>query len=218
MDDGLSLAVIQEHSSVFKVVAAGGHIWTGTEHSSIHRWADFDTSDKTQFSDAFKRERATSAASKRPRESSISSAAEPSPKPQTAPSQSILRISNTASFPMRPAVGVDSNVNGESITRKMSEIVIEQPDFEPKPIHSVPIETIEGQFGLLKHKLLNDRRRVLTLDTAGEVMMWDLIKVSRCYIHARERFLTMFHSVYRSRALGSSLSRMWKELSILVRL
>ncbi|CAG9956173.1 unnamed protein product [Clonostachys rosea f. rosea IK726] len=176
MDDGLSLAVIQEHSSVFKVVAAGGHIWTGTEHSSIHRWADVDTSDKTQFSDAFKRDRATSAASKRPRESSISSAAEPSPKTETAPSQSILRISNTASFPMRPAVGVDSNANGENITRKMSEIVIEQPDFEPKPIHSVPTETIEGQFGLLKHKLLNDRRRVLTLDTAGEVMMWDLIK------------------------------------------
>jgi hypothetical protein len=26
--------------------------------------------------------------------------------------------------------------------------------------------------------MLNDRRRVLTLDTAGEVTMWDLLKVS----------------------------------------
>jgi WD repeat-containing protein 48 len=60
----------------------------------------------------------------------------------------------------------------------MSELVIEQPDLEVKPIHQLPAETIEGQFGLLKHKLLNDRRRVLTLDTAGEVLMWDLLKVT----------------------------------------
>ncbi|KAG7110667.1 UBP9-binding protein like [Verticillium longisporum] len=31
-------------------------------------------------------------------------------------------------------------------------------------------------FGLVKHKLLNDRRRVLTLDTAGDVLLWDLIR------------------------------------------
>ena len=41
---------------------------------------------------------------------------------------------------------------------------------------SLPEESIEGQNGLIKHIMLNDRRRVLTLDTAGEVVMWDLVR------------------------------------------
>jgi WD repeat-containing protein 48 len=44
------------------------------------------------------------------------------------------------------------------------------------PLNVFPDETIEGQRGLLKHFLLNDRRRVLTVDTTGEVVMWDLLK------------------------------------------
>ncbi|KAF4121637.1 WD repeat-containing protein 48 [Geosmithia morbida] len=94
MDDGLSLAIAKEHSSVWNVAAAGGSIWTATGQSSINRWDDTD------------------------------------------------------------------------------------PE-EVKPIYQLPAETVEGLFGLLKHKLLNDRRRVLTLDTAGEVVMWDLIKCRR---------------------------------------
>ncbi|RKF74296.1 UBP9-binding protein bun107 [Golovinomyces cichoracearum] len=43
------------------------------------------------------------------------------------------------------------------------------------PTQAFPQETIEGQYGLLKHKILNDRRRVLTLDTAGDVLLWDLL-------------------------------------------
>ena len=49
---------------------------------------------------------------------------------------------------------------------------------EVEPIFELPEETIEGQFGLLKYKLMSDRRRVLTVDTAGEVVLWDLIQVS----------------------------------------
>lgn len=44
------------------------------------------------------------------------------------------------------------------------------------PLRSRPEESLEGQRGLVKHALLNDRRRVLTVDTAGEVMMWDLLR------------------------------------------
>ena len=40
-----------------------------------------------------------------------------------------------------------------------------------------PEETIQGQNGLIKHVMLNDRKRVLTQDTAGEVVLWDLLKV-----------------------------------------
>jgi WD repeat-containing protein 48 len=44
------------------------------------------------------------------------------------------------------------------------------------PIRGQPAETIEGQNGLIKHHMLNDRKRILTLDTAGEVVLWDLLK------------------------------------------
>jgi WD repeat-containing protein 48 len=174
MDYGLSLAVVQEHSSVFKVLAAGGHIWTGTEQSSINCWSDVDTGANMRLPEAFRRQRTASVASARTRYSTQTSG-ETSTK--EIPATSILRISNTSAFPTRSAIEADPTAGTEITQSKLSEIVIEQPDLEVKPIHHSPIETIEGQFGLLKHKLLNDRRRVLTLDTAGDVLLWDLIKV-----------------------------------------
>lgn len=44
------------------------------------------------------------------------------------------------------------------------------------PVRSAPDFCIEGQNGLMKHHLLNDRRRVLTMDGAGECMLWDLLQ------------------------------------------
>jgi WD repeat-containing protein 48 len=49
------------------------------------------------------------------------------------------------------------------------------------PVYSLPQETIEGQLGVIKHLMLNDRKRTLTQDTAGEVLLWDLLKVSLSY-------------------------------------
>jgi WD repeat-containing protein 48 len=176
MDDGLSLAVIQEHSGVVKTIAAGGHIWTATNQSSINRFEDIDLATNIQLPEAYRHHRAASAASGRSRHPSLPSN-DVSEKKREIPSQSILRISNTAVFPARTTFDAESNTLNETMTRKGSEVIIDQPDPEVVPIHQLPTETIEGQFGLLKHKLLNDRRRVLTLDTAGEVLMWDLIKV-----------------------------------------
>ncbi len=42
-DEGLSVAVCQEHEGVTKVIAANGNIWTATSSSSINRWKDVDT-------------------------------------------------------------------------------------------------------------------------------------------------------------------------------
>lgn len=175
VDDGLSLAVAQEHFGVSKVVAAGGHIWTATNRSSINRWADVNTSGDIKLPEAFRHQRAASAASNRPRQPSLPNV--DAPKNKEIFAESILRISNTAVFPARSALDPDTNTLNETLARRGSEVVVEQPDPEVKPIHQLPEETIEGQFGLLKHKMLNDRRRVLTLDTAGDVLMWDLITV-----------------------------------------
>ncbi|KAI8715705.1 hypothetical protein NCS52_01078800 [Fusarium sp. LHS14.1] len=174
MDDGLSLAVAQDHIGVGKVVAAGGHIWTATNRSSINRWEDIDTNVNIQLPESFRHHRATSNASSRPREASPPTVNGTSKK--EIPADSILRVSAAATMPSRSAPDPDSNTITENTARKGSEVVLDQPEPEVKPIRDQPEETIEGQFGLLKHRLLNDRRRVLTLDTAGDVLLWDLIK------------------------------------------
>ena len=179
LDDGLSVAVAQENEGVSKIVAFENHIWTATSRSSINRWANVDTSAEV-LPEAFRQHRA-SIAGGRSREGSLSS---PTPAPATLavngsskeiPLKSILRISNTAFF---PAAALHDDDDGAPLSRKGSEILIEPVATHVEPIHLLPEETIEGQFGLVKHRLLNDRRRVLTLDTAGDVLLWDLIKVS----------------------------------------
>jgi len=135
-----------------------------------------DTGADIQLPEAYRHHRASSAAS-RPTHISPPRTSGQSKKEISA--QSILRISNTASFPA-PAIrdsDATTTYSAFSSARKGSEIV--DPDIGIiVPTHALPEETIEGQHGLVKHKLLNDRRRVLTLDTAGDVLLWDLLRVS----------------------------------------
>ncbi|KAK7740374.1 hypothetical protein SLS63_001577 [Diaporthe eres] len=162
MDEGLSLAVAQEHDTVFRVVAAGDYMWTATQRSSINRWHNIDTGANIPLPEPFKQQRA-SIASNLPHSTSSPIA---NGKPKEIPARSILRISNTARFPA-PELG--PNADAETQTIESAVHVLE-------PIQHVPEETIEGQFGLVKHRLLADKRRVLTLDTAGDVLLWDLIQ------------------------------------------
>ncbi|KAJ0322707.1 hypothetical protein Brms1b_002088 [Colletotrichum noveboracense] len=164
IDEGLSVAVAHESHSISKVVAAGDYIWTATNTSSINRWSNIDTGPDLQLPEAFRRQRAASTAS-RPRQASSPPPADASKK-EISP-RSILRISNTAAFP------IPTNPPPETVPVAGANA---PQGTEPIPINQNPEETIEGQFGLVKHKLLNDRRRVLTLDTAGDVLLWDLIK------------------------------------------
>lgn len=181
MDRGLSLAVAQEHIGVSKLVAAGGHIWTATNRSSINRWADINT-DQGQLNlpQSFRHQRSTSTVSNRSRQ--ISPPAAPGSTQKEISPQSILRISSMAMYLSRSNTEGESNT-GDAPSRRGSIIPPpEQPEEEVKPIRNLPAETIEGQFGLLKHKLLNDRRRVLTLDTAGDVLLWDLVQVPLSHV------------------------------------
>ncbi|KAG6036013.1 hypothetical protein E4U41_005847 [Claviceps citrina] len=176
LDNGLSLAVAQEHTGVSKVIAAGGHIWTATNRSSVNRWGDVDTTSGINLPERFRHQRAVSTAASRHRHASGTAADEQMTKQKEVPSESILRISNTAFFPCRIPFDAESRTLNETLTRRGSEVVIESPDPEVIPIYQTPEYTIEGQFGLLKHRMLNDRRRVLTLDTAGDVLLWDILE------------------------------------------
>lgn len=182
MDEGLSLAVAQEHEGVNKVVVAGDYIWTATSSSSINRWQDVNTENELQAPESPRGQRGSSIVS-RSKISSASSNSAPTTKETASPKipmSCILRISNNAAFPSpRLRDPEASTVYSGASVRKVSEAVVDQGTWITIPFHDLPDETIEGQNGLIKHVMLNDRRRVLTLDTAGEVTMWDLIKVSK---------------------------------------
>ncbi|KAK4186050.1 WD repeat-containing protein 48 [Podospora australis] len=178
LDNGLSLAVAQENDGVHRVVAWGDSIWTATTRASINRWKDVDTGNNDQLPEAFRQQRASmmSVRSKDGYSSSIPTTSNTTTSPghkRSISARSILRISNTASFPF----SLNRDVDEMSISsgQKISEPLPELGDSNVKPVQHEPEETIAGQFGLVKHRLLSDRRRVLTLDTAGEVLLWDLI-------------------------------------------
>lgn len=46
---------------------------------------------------------------------------------------------------------------------------------EGTPLRSAPDDVIRGRSGLVRAELLNDRRTVISLDTQGEVAVWDIV-------------------------------------------
>jgi WD repeat-containing protein 48 len=180
IEEGVSVAVCQEHDGIAKVVTAGDSIWTATSSSSVNRWKDADTELEVETPPSSPRtERSGSALSR-----SMDAQSPPdSPEPVTngvhstprIPHNSILKLANTALHPGRKNVGRHANQSVTNI-RKASEVITADDLSFIVPIRGQPSETIEGQNGLIKHHMLNDRKRILTLDTAGEVVLWDLLK------------------------------------------
>lgn len=172
MDEGISVAVCQEHEGVNKIAVAGDYIWTATSSSSINRWNDVETAVEVDLPESYKWHRSTVTRSRYP------SPPTTGPKVNGAadkiPFQALLRMANTAPFPQLK----DPEAATIASARKPSEVLTVPDHGVVAPIRNLPDHSIEGQNGLIKHHLLNDRRRVLTLDTAGEVMLWDLLQVS----------------------------------------
>lgn len=153
LEQGTSVAALQEHEGVVKVVAAGDYIWTATPKSSINRWRNVDTTLDIEAPPDPAR--------------TIDSATAPAKTPdkglQKIPFNAALHLSAT-SLIGGPSTGSTSQLNLVPLGLTI-------------PVHSLPEESIEGQHGLIKCLMLNDRRRTLTQDSAGEVVLWDLIKV-----------------------------------------
>lgn len=166
IEQGISIAALQEHEGVVNVAAAGDYIWTATPKSSINRWNDIDTTAEIDSP----RERETA-----PEKDEKESAARERVK--KIPYESVLQLSNTSMFPK-------SRVPEGVVPRSLANGQPPSPgsDMEDElgltlPVYSLPDDTIEGQHGLIKHFFLNDRKRTLTQDSAGEVVLWDLLKV-----------------------------------------
>ncbi|KAL4968796.1 uncharacterized protein BDV14DRAFT_187564 [Aspergillus stella-maris] len=166
IEQGICVAALQEHEGVVKVVAAGDHIWTATPKSSINRWSDIDTTAEIDAPKAPADIPSPSDDDKSP----------PKEKPTKIPFESLLLLSNTSTLPtsrIQDGVAEDSLTNGQPTSPR--------PDIEDElgitiPAYPLPEESIEGQHGLIKYCILNDRKRTLTQDSAGEVVLWDLLK------------------------------------------
>lgn len=59
-------------------------------------------------------------------------------------------------------------------------------DQKEKPTN-LPVETLKGHTGLVKHQLLTDKRRALTLDSGGQIVMWDLMTGKPIQTFPREK-------------------------------
>jgi WD repeat-containing protein 48 len=182
MDEGIAVAVCQEHGGVNKVVNAGDYVWTGTASSSINRWLDVDTEADVQIPETYSFHRVSVATTTRSRMPSVSQVPPPAAtnsqsnqSSKQIPYKSVLRLSNAAPFYIRNREDTSTMYSAASV-RKATEPIVDSDPGAVIPYRSLPDHTIEGQHGLIKHVTLSDKRRVLTLDTASEVLMWDLIQ------------------------------------------
>lgn len=158
LEQGKCVAALQEHEGVMKVVATDDFIWTATPKSSINRWRNVDTTLDFELPPE-------------PGRSIDSTAA-----PEKSADQTPKKIPSNAALQLSTA----STILGNS---SPSGVQSTEPDMDDGlgltiPVHSLPEESIEGQHGLIKCLMLNDRKRTLTQDSAGEVVLWDLLKVS----------------------------------------
>jgi WD repeat-containing protein 48 len=186
-DEGVSVAVCQEHDGVADLVVADSDIWSATSSSSINKWQDVDTEKDIETPPQSPRhERSASSLSRdatppsNPKPTTNGHANGDHPDEHKLPFTSILRLSITAPFPVRRHQDRNPSIAHKAASiRKASEAILDHDLGIVIPVRGLPTETIEGQNGLIKHVMLNDRKRVLTLDTAGEVVLWDLLKVSQ---------------------------------------
>ncbi|KAL9108466.1 MAG: hypothetical protein Q9227_006800 [Pyrenula ochraceoflavens] len=176
VDEGVSVAALQEHDGVNKIIAEGDYIWTATSSSSINRWLDVDTEAEIEEPPIHPEPGEQMPASKPPPESE-SPQVNGTAKDSAIPFNSTLRLSVTSPLRSNRSRELD-NTGSLSLPgiRKPSEVVLDSDPGIVLPIRDLAEETIEGQNGLIKHSMLNDRKRVLTLDTTGEVVLWDLLK------------------------------------------
>ncbi|KAK9459214.1 uncharacterized protein V1516DRAFT_567654 [Lipomyces oligophaga] len=173
-EDSLSVLICNEHQGVSKIAVAGDSIWTATANSRIHRWRDVDTA-PTSFQNhrlLMSRRRSSASFFNRQDPTLQTRQAIANSMSSHIPRSSIISLSGNG-------IVIDSEESPSKTIlpeTKAAQSGESENSQTVEPLRHNPEETIEGQTGLIKHILLNDRRRVLTVDTAGEVKLWDLVK------------------------------------------
>lgn len=156
VENGMCVSVLQENDGVLQVAAAGNYLWTATQSSRIHRFRDVDTTLEVDKPNTLFRNNPFGSTTQPPIE-------EPSTKPKI-PHYAILPLVEDPSLVPTSPIGSDA----DSVSEEFGQI---------KVVRHHPEETVQGQDGLIKYEMLNDRKRALTQDTAGEVVLWDILRV-----------------------------------------
>lgn len=103
--------------------------------------------------------------------------------PQARPSSTSGRpsLSNSYTPARRPHSVAETMQDGETQATNIArrEYIERESASEATPLRVEPDDIIEGGHGLIRCELLNDRRHALSLDTDGEIALWDLVEC-RC--------------------------------------
>lgn len=165
--DAVCAVICNERQGVSKVVTAGNNVWTATSNSKIHRWKDFDTTPHSVYREYFIPKADAKVEKDTIRTNFLSTQGGPSlqfqPPSESDPEAASLVTTETSYEDLDPA-GIN-----EQIVPPGTSILVD-------PISATPVEALQGKIGLIKHRLLSDRQRVLTTDNAGEVILWDLVR------------------------------------------
>src|SRR5579859_667454 len=174
IDEAECIAVYKEHHGVTKIVGVGDRLWSATSSSSINRWLDGPDWDPLPPPSTRHR---SSTSQTRP---SIPSPNTTSPPPQIPP-QSFLRLTSVHDRLLQVGPVAHKDPDGSTAfsaipSTSPTHVLGVDEQYHIVPIRDEPDSTIPGQHGLIKHILLNDRRRVLTLDTSHTVALWDIVE------------------------------------------
>jgi WD repeat-containing protein 48 len=156
VDDAYSAIVFKDHQGVAKMAHHEGYMWTATSNSWIHRWKDVDL-------DKLRSERGQEGPTESKLSTMLNSKLSVDEKKKEDEKEED-DDKNTTSFKRLDGTPLDLKTKQES------------DDLRVAPMYKNPVETLEGHIGIIKHRLLTDKMRVLTLDTSGVVTLWDLLK------------------------------------------
>lgn len=165
--DAVCAVICNEHQGVSKVVTAGNNVWTATSNSKIHRWKDFDTTPHSVYREYFIAKADAKEEKDTIRTNFLSTQGGPSLQfqpPSESDPEAVSLVPTATSYEDLDPAGIN-----EKIVPPGTSILVD-------PISATPVEALQGKIGLIKHRLLSDRQRVLTTDNAGEVILWDLVR------------------------------------------
>ena len=195
VEDADAVAVAKEVEGIRDIVGVGDRFWTATSSSSINRWLDASDWNPLQHQRSLSRLRASSnarsqASSDRPPiipppstsstdristevNGSVDNSQQAAP---SVPDKSRLRLTaavDTFFTTTEQDPGINGNANPLPSQPSRKALI----DDSLHPVRENAEEIIAGQHGIVRYIILNDRRRILTLDTAGDVAIWDIINV-----------------------------------------
>ncbi|KAK5821604.1 hypothetical protein F5H01DRAFT_305181 [Linnemannia elongata] len=160
-DPGQCVVICKAETGVARLVAHdNARIWTATSSSSIFQWPDIPprVSRSTELAAAIV------PANLLKMSLNESSFTESSAPEHLYPTSTVYSAASLGSIYV--------NSRGD----KQSQHSSEDDEGLIAPIFEDPENVIQGEHGLIKHTVLNNRRMVVTEDKCGEIALWDLIK------------------------------------------